>query len=117
MVLTDFVLSNNLVEEAKRVNRRRNVCSGPKKFGAQSSTTTKGNNSSAAAAEATRRPISTKDEEREESGVRGGDKEKEGTARGGMTSLKPKLEDVSKHIGKKQNGQRFQFWTIFQPLY
>ena len=115
MVLTDFVLSNNLVEEAKRVNRRRNVCSGrKKKFGAQSSTTTKGNNSSAAAdAEATRRPISIKDEEREESGVRGGDKEKEGTARGGMTSLKPKLEDVSKHIGKKQNGQRFQFWTIF----
>ena len=86
MVLADFVLSNNLVEEAKRVNRRRNVCSGPKKFGAQSSTTTKGNNSSAAAAEATRRPISTKDEERE-SGVRGSDKEKEGTARGGTTFL------------------------------
>ena len=95
MLLTDFVLSNNLVEEAKRVNRRRNVCSGQKKFGAQSSTTTKGNNSSAAAdAEATRRPISIKDEEREESGVRGSDKGKEGTARGGMTSLKPKLEDT-----------------------
>ena len=80
MVLTDFVLSNNLVEEAKRVNRRRNVCSGEKwrKFGAQSSTT-KGNNSPAAT-----RPISIKDEERE-SGVNRSDKEKEETPRGGTT--------------------------------
>ena len=83
MVLTDFVLSNNLVEEAKRVNRRRSVCGGEKwrKFGTQSSTT-KGNNSPAT----TTRPISIKDGERE-SGVNRSDKEKEEeTPRGGTTS-------------------------------
>ena len=84
MVLTDFVLSNNLVEEAKRVNRRRSVCGGEKwrKFGTQSSTT-KGNNSPAT----TTRPISIKDEEKKESGVNRSDKEKEEeTPRGGTTS-------------------------------
>ena len=88
MVLTDFVLSNNLVEEAKRVNRRRNVCSEERgKFGAQSSTT-KGNNSFAT------RPISTKDEERESGGVKRTDKEKKETARGWTIYLKLKsLED------------------------
>ena len=62
VVLSDFVLSNNLVEEAKRVNRRRNVCREKERnFGRQTST---GNNSSSSSSSSAR-PISTKKEESE----------------------------------------------------
>ena len=78
VVLSDFVLSNNLVEEAKRVNRRRNVCRERKLGRGQTST---GNNSSSSSSSSSARPISTKKEESEKKK----DEEEEEKAGGGTT--------------------------------